>query len=75
MLFGKTLFDAKNYNDLKNKVKSLSGDKLIFPSNNPISEECKNLLVSLIEFNPEKRIEWNNFFNHELFKLHKKNNK
>jgi serine/threonine protein kinase len=31
LLFGKTPFEAKNYNDLKNKVKTLSGDKLIFP--------------------------------------------
>lgn len=37
MLFGKTPFDAKNYGDLKIKVKNLSGDKLRFPLDNPIS--------------------------------------
>jgi cell cycle serine/threonine-protein kinase CDC5/MSD2 len=51
LLFGKTPFDAKNYNDLKNKVKTLSGEKLTFPGNIPISDQCKKLLTSLIQFN------------------------
>lgn len=38
LLFGKTPFDAKNYNDLKNKVKTLSGEKLNFPTSIPISD-------------------------------------
>ncbi len=47
-LFGKTPFNAKNYEDLKNKVRTQSGTKLRFPRNVPISEECRDLLISLL---------------------------
>lgn len=58
MLFGKTPFDAKNYKELEIKVKRESGNKLKFPSDTPISNECKKLLISLLQFDPKKRIEW-----------------
>lgn len=74
MLFGKTPFDAKNYGDLKIKVKSLSGDKLRFPPDYPVSSQCKNLLISLLQYDPKKRIEWVDFFNHKLFEIHAQNN-
>lgn len=74
MLFGKTPFDAKNYGDLKIKVKSLSGDKLRFPPDYPISQQCKNLLISLLQYDPKRRIEWVDFFNHKLFEIHAHNN-
>lgn len=48
MLFGKTPFDAKNYGDLKVKVKNLSGDKLKFPPDYPVSDQCKKLLINLL---------------------------
>lgn len=48
MLFGKTPFDAKNYNDLKTLVKTKSGNNLKFPPNYPISQECKGLLIYLL---------------------------
>lgn len=70
MLFGKTPFDAKNYGDLKIKVKNLSGDKLRFPVDNPVSPECKNILISLLQYEPKRRIEWVEFFNHKLFEIH-----
>ena len=31
LLFGKNPFDSKNYQELKNKVRTQSGDRLIFP--------------------------------------------
>lgn len=74
MLFGKTPFEAKSYDDLKEKVKTQSGSKLKFPKDTPISEECKSLLISLLQFDPVKRIEWKDFFNHALFNLHAKSN-
>jgi hypothetical protein len=72
ILFGKTPFDAKNYDDLKRKVKNLSGYKLRFPKDVTVSEECRNLLISLLQYDPKKRIEWKEFFNHKLFDLHRK---
>ena len=75
ILFGKTPFDAKNYDDLKRKVKNLSGYKLRFPKDVPVSEECRHLLIHLLQYEPKKRIEWKDFFKHELFNLHRKKEK
>lgn len=75
ILFGKTPFDAKNYDDLKRKVKNLSGYKLRFPKDVPVSEECRHLLIHLLQYEPKKRIEWKDFFNHKLFELHRKKEK
>jgi hypothetical protein len=75
MLFGKTPFDAKSYDDLKEKVRTQSGKNLNFPKDVPISPECKDLLVNLMQYNANQRIEWKDFFNHALFELHSKNNK
>ena len=75
MLFGKTPFDAKSYDDLKEKVRTHSGNKLKFPKDVPISDECRNLLIQLMQHNPTERIEWKDFFNHPLFELHAKSTK
>lgn len=58
MLFGKTPFDAKNYNDLKVLVKTKSGKNLKFPPNYPVSPECKDILIRLLQFDPDHRLEW-----------------
>lgn len=73
MLFGKPPFDAKSYDDLKEKVRTESGNKLRFPKDIPISSECKHLLINLLQYDAQKRIEWKDFFNHPLFELHAKN--
>ena len=70
MLYGKTPFDAKNYKDLQKKVKEYSGSNLRFSKDVHISKECKDLLIGLLQYDPKKRIEWKNFFNHPLFDLH-----
>jgi len=70
MLYGKTPFDAKNYKDLQKKVKEYSGSNLKFSKDVHISKECKDLLIGLLQYDPKKRIEWKNFFNHPLFDLH-----
>jgi serine/threonine-protein kinase ULK/ATG1 len=69
-IFGKPPFNAKTLNELKHLVKTKSGEHLVFPSNPPTSEECKQLLRSLIEPDPKKRIEWKDFFKHTLFFKH-----
>lgn len=70
MLYGKTPFDAKNYKDLQKKVKEYSGSNLRFAKDITISKECKDLLIGLLQYDPKKRIEWKEFFNHSLFDLH-----
>ena len=70
MLYGKTPFDAKNYKDLQKKVKEYSGSNLRFSKDVRISKECKDLLIGLLQYDPKKRIEWKDFFNHLLFDLH-----
>ena len=75
MLFGKTPFDAKNYDDLKEKVRTQSGKNLNFSKDVAISPECKDLLINLLQYNATQRIEWKDFFNHALFELHSKNSK
>lgn len=70
MLFGRTPFEAKTYDELKEKVKSDSGSKLRFPKDVSVSEECKRLLIHLLQSDPIQRIEWRDFFNHQLFELH-----
>lgn len=67
MIFGKPPWDAKSMADLQNKVKTQSGNNLNFPSNPPISANCKELLRGLLQPDPNKRIEWKNFFQHKLF--------
>ena len=48
ILFGKTPFDARSYDELKIKVKNLSGFNLHFPRHIPISRECEHLLINLL---------------------------
>merc|ERR1719264_618427 len=76
MLYGAPPFKVSSMNELQQKVKSESGDNLKFPANIPTSDECKSLLKGLMQCEPKKRIEWNEFFKHPLFDLHsKKSNK
>lgn len=75
MLFGTAPFKVSSMTELQSKVKTHSGDNLNFPSETPISSECKDLLRGLIQNDPKKRIEWNEFFKHALFELHRKKGK
>lgn len=73
MIFGVEPWpNVRSVEDLKEKVKLHSGHRLQFPQNTKfkISPECKELLISLIEINPQQRISWEAFYNHRLFQLH-----
>lgn len=71
LLFNKIPFDVRNYDELKEKVHTQSGENLRFPFDTPISSECKSLLKSLLQSNPKDRIEWVKFFQHPLFEAGK----
>jgi len=60
MLFGEVPFRAKNFIDL---IKCINKKKILIPSKFIISDNCSYLLFKLLEKDPEKRIEWNDFFN------------
>ena len=70
MIFNKTPFEAVDLDDLKSLVKTKSGANLVFPQSPATSEECRQLLRSLIEPDPVKRIEWEAFFMHPVFNKH-----
>ena len=67
LLFGTTPYHAKNLIQLMKKIKKKD---VHIPDeySSLISEECKNLLLSLLDKNPTNRITWDNFFQHEWFK-------
>jgi serine/threonine-protein kinase ULK/ATG1 len=71
MIFGQLPWEVSDLDDLKQKVQTDSGKNLQFPIDKcPITQECKDLLISLLEVDPVKRIEWDNFFNHKVFAIH-----
>jgi serine/threonine protein kinase len=67
MLYGNLPFPAYQLEELKQKVRKYSGDKLIFPTSPKISDESKDLLRHMLQFDPTKRITWKQFFTHKIF--------
>jgi len=61
MLVGYPPYRAKN---LVSLLKAIDKNKIQFPPNLSISLECSNLLLSLLVKDPDKRIGWEDFFNH-----------
>ena len=44
-----------------------SGENLYIPDSPKVSSQCKALLKSMIEADPEKRLSWKELFNHSFF--------
>lgn len=74
LLFGRIPFDVRNYDELKEKVQTQSGENLRFSLDVPISPEAKSLLKALLQANPKDRMEWSKFFEHPLFETNKSDN-
>lgn len=68
MVFGRRPYYANNILDL---LKKIENDKLYYPDDVDISYDCKNLIESLLHTNPDKRIEWKDFFNHSWIEIDK----
>jgi len=66
MLFNKYPYEALNVNQLKAKMIALNVN---FNINNSYSKSCLDLLTRLLNKDPEIRIDWADFFNHEWFSL------
>ena len=71
MLFGRLPFRAMTMDELKQEIKARAGSNLIFPNNIQISNETKQILIEMLEFDPITRISWKKFFNHPLFEKFK----
>ena len=65
MLTGNTPFKAKNIFDLINIIEKKI---IVIPLDIKISNNCENLLFSLLKKNPYERIGWEDFFNHPWLK-------
>ncbi len=64
MLFGKLPFKARNHYELIQKIDNQS---IVIPYTIAISDECKDLIHRLLQKDPDRRIGWAEFFNHEWF--------
>lgn len=64
MLFGYRPYKAKNLHTL---VKQINSEPVKLSLTIKISSECKELLLSLLLKDPDKRISWDKFFNHKWF--------
>lgn len=65
LLFGRSPFFALTEEEIGRKIKQLSVSGVPFPL--PISEESKDLIRRLLQVDPQRRIDWPDFFNHPLF--------
>lgn len=66
-LFGKAPYSSRSIQELLDKVKSLQ--KIEIPPNTKISAECEDLLTRLLQHDPDKRITFEEFFNHDFVDL------
>lgn len=64
MLYGHVPFHVNNFIEL---IKKINNENIVFDSNIIISNECHNLLISLLQKNPTQRINWDAFFIHPWF--------
>ena len=66
MLCNEPPFNGHNHIELLNRIQTSKYIK--YPKNIQISNKCKDLLSKLLKVNPQKRISWNDFFNHPWLK-------
>lgn len=66
-LFGKAPYSSKTIEELIEKVKNKQ--QIDYPPNSKISSECEDLLTRLLQHDPDKRISFQDFFNHDFVDL------
>lgn len=65
MIFGKLPFKANNFIQL---IKAINKNEICYSYQGiDISSDCESLLKGLLQIEPEKRISWKDFFNHNWF--------
>jgi serine/threonine protein kinase len=65
LLFKRLPFTGYNEQDLLNNIRTKS---LSFPESKKLSKQCQELLVKLLQIDPEKRISWKEYYEHPFFK-------
>eukprot|EP00794_Sanderia_malayensis_P011052 gene11052-12218_t len=66
-LFGYAPFASQTYEELEMKI--MSKDPLVIPNEPPVSPQCHDLLARLLQRDPNNRISFEDFFNHEFIDL------
>ena len=67
LIIGKPPFFAFSIGKLKKKALEESGKNLKFKKKTHLCEKVKNFLKRILEPDPELRLTWEEFFNHEIF--------
>ncbi|CAL1604357.1 unnamed protein product [Knipowitschia caucasica] len=66
-LFGRAPFASKSYSELEDKIRS--NQPIELPSGTRVSKDCRDLLLRLLERNPDARITFAEFFSHPFVDL------
>ncbi|GAB6019905.1 Serine/threonine-protein kinase ulk3 [Chamberlinius hualienensis] len=61
-LFGRAPYSSSNFTELAAKIKNPKPIEIVYGVN--ISDECRDLLLRLLQRDPDKRISFDDFFNH-----------
>nr|XP_057944647.1 serine/threonine-protein kinase ULK3 isoform X2 [Doryrhamphus excisus] len=66
-LFGRAPFASKSYSELEEKIRS--NQRIDLPPGARVSKQCRDLLLRLLERNPDTRITFAEFFTHPFVDL------
>ncbi|KAK0080258.1 hypothetical protein PV325_000225 [Microctonus aethiopoides] len=66
-LFGKAPYSSDSFHELAEKIKNCRNIEI--PKGSYISEECKDLLLSLLKHEPTERLSFDEFFSHDFLDL------
>nr|CAD7409667.1 unnamed protein product [Timema cristinae] len=66
-LFGRAPYSSDSFQELAEKIKSQA--EIEIPHGSSISEECQDMLVRLLQHDPSKRIDYEEFFKHPFLDL------
>lgn len=70
LLTGRPPYNAKTHYELAKKIEN---NPIYLPKILPLSSECADLIHKLLQKDSNKRISWDNFFNHNWLNLKKAN--
>jgi len=70
LLTGRPPYNAKTHYELAKKIEN---NPIFLPKILPLSSACTDLIHNLLQKDSNKRISWNDFFNHEWLKTKEKN--
>ena len=66
-LFGKAPYKSETLEELVIKIKT--EEPIVIPKGHKLSDTCRDLLARCLERDPQRRIEYEDFFNHEFLDL------